>query len=149
MKIDEYVNRLEKFGTDPDAFVYSIIQRYKRYILAAPKRRMYNFGKDINLRDFTPSYTDLTDKIKREKGQRISHVTLRDTGVFYESLDLIKSGRLKYEMISKDEKYPLIREHYSYNQILGFSEQEVEWIFSTFIEPEIDDLINVNLELEF
>lgn len=35
-------------------------------------------------------YSDVTTEIKKAKGQRIDHITLKDTGKFYESFDAVK-----------------------------------------------------------
>lgn len=65
----------------------------KELIIELQQERLYERGTDsegVSLGDYSP----YTVEIKREKGQRFDHITLNDTGDFYESftVTVVKDG---------------------------------------------------------
>lgn len=65
----------------------------KELIIELQQERLYERGTDSEGRSLG-DYSPYTVEIKREKGQRFDHITLRDTGEFYESftVTVVKDG---------------------------------------------------------
>ena len=65
----------------------------KELIIELQQERLYERGTDSEGRSLG-DYSPYTVEIKREKGQRYDHITLRDTGEFYESftVTVLKDG---------------------------------------------------------
>ena len=49
-------------------------------------KQLFKKGERADGARLIPKYAESTKRIKRKKGQRISNVTLRDTGAFYKSI---------------------------------------------------------------
>lgn len=63
----------------------------KEFIIKMEQERLFNLGKDstgASLGEYAP----FTVVIKQEKGQRFDHITLNDTGEFYESFTFHATG---------------------------------------------------------
>lgn len=63
----------------------------KEFIIQMEQERLFNFGEDstgASLGEYAP----FTVVIKQEKGQRFDHITLKDTGEFYESFTFHATG---------------------------------------------------------
>ena len=59
--------------------------RLKEYYIELNQEQLYEHGTDSNGNEIQPAYTFATVFIKRSKGQKADHVTLKDTGKFYKS----------------------------------------------------------------
>jgi len=75
----------------------------KDKLVYAQLRQWYDWGED-NKGQKIGEYTDFTKKLKREKGVRYDHVTLRDTGDFYSSI-FVEFGVGEFKMNSSDPKF--------------------------------------------
>jgi hypothetical protein len=63
----------------------------KEFIIKMEQERLFNLGEDstgASLGEYAP----FTVVIKQEKGQRFDHITLNDTGEFYESFTFHATG---------------------------------------------------------
>lgn len=60
-------------------------KKVQDFVITMQQERLYNTGKDSE-GESLGSYSPFTVVIKQEKGQRTDHITLRDTGEFYESM---------------------------------------------------------------
>lgn len=71
-----------------EAWIYVVDVNIQRKIIEMnTEDQLYNKGIDSNdnpLGDYTP----FSVSIKQEKGQRYDHITLKDTGAFYESFQI-------------------------------------------------------------
>lgn len=83
--IKYFKKRLSQDGVTKAMF--SILKRkeIQEMIIEMNQEQLYELGEDSNSRTLG-EYHFLTIEIKEKKGQRIDHVTLRDTGVFYNSM---------------------------------------------------------------
>jgi hypothetical protein len=63
----------------------------KELVVEMEQNRLFNTGKDSE-GDSLGGYSPFTVLIKQEKGQRTDHITLRDTGEFYESFTFHATG---------------------------------------------------------
>ncbi len=59
-------------------------QKVKEFVVEMQQERLFNTGKDSK-GESLGRYSPFTVVIKQSKGQRTDHITLRDTGEFYES----------------------------------------------------------------
>jgi hypothetical protein len=105
------------------------------------KNRLYQYGVDGDGKEILPSYSRSTIETKKEKGQRTSHVTLRDTGLFYKGFYL---ELVQYDLIlnSSDDKTSFLLNKYG-RAVLEFTRQEKEtitWIVDSNIEAKIRSL---------
>lgn len=97
--------------------------------------QLFNLGVDSDGQLLTPAYTFNTIQFKVEKGQRFDHVTLKDTGGFYESFVVIPlptGFRLTANPIVDDgsnlfEKYG--------EKVVGLTESNQE-LLGAFIEED-------------
>lgn len=103
------------------------------------EEQLYSRGVDSEGAQLSPPYTPLTVEIKKEKGQRFDHVTLKDTGQFYESFKVtaIKSGDLVIEADAQKEDNNLIDKYGE--DVLGLTEESLD----RFREMVYEELINV------
>ena len=151
MDIDVYIKRLQKVANDYQSFVFNVSKKSEPYILAIPKRRLFNKGTDANDTSIKPSYEDSTIATKKSRGQRTSHVTLRDSGDLYKSFKLVKEGNSIDFTVPNNDVTDFLSGHYSGNELFGFSPDDGEKIFKLFIKPALDDLINgdgnINIEI--
>ena len=84
--ISIYINELKKINSNFDFEVGKILRKNEGKILSIIKLRLFNRGVDGDNKKILPSYANRTIADKKKKGQRTSHVTLRDTGGFYKSM---------------------------------------------------------------
>ena len=99
-----------------------------------PSSQLYNLGEDSDGAKLTPPYTFNTVRIKIENGQRSDHVTLRDTGGFYESFEVdgfafgfeITADTITDSGTDLEDKYG--------QKIIGLNETNIE-ILGEFIAP--------------
>ncbi len=78
-------------------------ERLKNYIIELNQEQLYDRGVDSEGKDLgRPGYSDYTIEIKKKKGQRYDHVTLKDTGRFYKSFRI----RVNKDGFTIDAKAP-------------------------------------------
>lgn len=139
-QLSEYLLDLKQLEANLDKIIYNAILEKEGIILQKLKLRLFNRGVDGKGNKIQPEYTDVTIERKKRDGQRTSHVTLRDAGLFYASLYLeFTSNELFVD--SSDEKYLLLAEKYG-EDILGLNKDEQEFIILSIIEPEIIKELN-------
>jgi pimeloyl-CoA synthetase len=86
--------------------------------------QLYNKGIDSTGALITPLYSKKTFSIKTEKGQRTDHVTLKDTGEFYDSFRVLNTpdGLLITADSIKDDTD--LRERYG-KEIIGLTDNSL------------------------
>ena len=151
MELNTYIQKLQKVANNPTDFVFKILVTNKTYVLAVPKRRLLESGTDANDLLITPSYAVQTVKRKNKKGQTTTHVTLKDTGRLYRSFKLIREGSIIDFTAPIDLKTGELADHYSGNELFGFSPTDSDEIFLEFIKPALIDLIegDGNIDINF
>ena len=80
--LESYLKDLKNLEINLDKIVYKAIIKKEGLILQKLKLRLFNKGVDGNNSKLSPFYTQTTIAKKRQNNQRVSHVTLRDTGEF-------------------------------------------------------------------
>jgi len=138
--IDVYLKELQRIHNNLPKIIEAIIMKNQGEMLKRLKLRLYNNGVDAEGKEITPTYAAVTIEIKAGKGQRKSHVTLRDTGAFYAGMYLfIKEDKLF--VLSSDPKTPSLIHKYG-EDILGLTIQEQEYLINAILEPEVQKLLN-------
>ena len=88
MALDRVKRFLDKvMALDEDKILTVILsdkELQKLIIDLNTEEQLYHFGID-SLGRSLGSYSPFTEQIKRAKGQRVDHITLKDTGEFYRS----------------------------------------------------------------
>jgi hypothetical protein len=100
--------------------------------------QLFNTGEDSN-ENALPSYSANTVAIKARKGQPTDRTTLKDTGEFYNTFDLIFNTELDFEIIADDMGKELF-DRYG-KDIVGWNTENTneikEFIQKRFIEIAI------------
>lgn len=114
----------------------SVVQQYITALNTEgkPTSQLYNLGEDSDGAKLTPPYSFNTIRIKVENGQRSDHVTLKDTGGFYESFE-VNGFNFGFEITANtitdggndlEDKYG--------EKIIGLNDENIE-ILGEFIAP--------------
>ncbi len=106
-------------------------ERLKDYIIELNQSQLYESGTDSNGQSLG-QYQPYTVEIKRKKGQRTDHITLKDTGRFYNSFRIrVKSDGFEIHVKDLPGKDSLI---YRYGiDILGLDTMSLHQIQDIFI----------------
>ena len=93
MDIYKTLEKYAKLDFGDVIFAVLNLDNIKELIIELQQERLFERGTDSNGASLG-NYSDYTVEIKREKGQRYDHITLRDTGEFYESftVTVLKDG---------------------------------------------------------
>ena len=139
MSLQKYILDLQQFNLELPDVLKTIIKKNEQKIVGLVRTRLYQRGVDGDGNEITPSYAGSTIRAKKEKGQRTSHVTLRDTGLFYKGFYLELEG---YNLVldSRDGKTSFLVEKYG-PAILFFTADEKQQIFN-IVDNELDKIIN-------
>ena len=99
--------------------------------------QLYDSGintSGVKIMSYKP-YKPLTIRIKKEKGQPIDRVTLRDTGDFQSSFYL-EVGNEQFEIKANDWKTEDLIKKYG-REILGLTDEHISELIWNFIYPDI------------
>ena len=145
MNIAQEIGFLENEISEIEPLIRKIIKDNKGKILSIIKLRLYRKGIDGDGNKILPDYSTGTIETKKGKRQITSHVTLRDTGKWYGSFYVVyENGEIKVKSYSS--KTIQLTEKYG-NSILEFTNQELEYIILSIIEPEIINRINSSKQI--
>ena len=84
------INKFLKLDLKKEVIKILNSQQVRELIIEMQQTRLFETGKDskgVSLGNYSP----FTVVIKQSKGQRVDHITLRDTGEFYESFTFYAS----------------------------------------------------------
>ena len=119
-------------------YIRTIIEENDSYIIDMnAEQQLYEQGVNtygVKIMDYKP-YQPLTIRIKREKGQPIDRVTLRDTGDFQSSFYL-EIGNEQFEIKANDWKTDDLIKKYG-REILGLTDAHISELIWIFIYPDI------------
>ena len=129
MTLEAYIIELEKLERQIPALIEKFLKQRAKYMLVQVKLRFANRGLDGDGNKIG-EYTEATKKRKRKKGRRVSHVTLKDSGRWYDSLFVnYDSGELFLDSRMRDLTTKLIQgDGYSpaYGEaIMEFTDEEI------------------------
>lgn len=97
------------------------------------EEQLYKKGIGSDGKQLEPPYTVTTIQFKVEKGQRFDHVTLKDSGGFYESFEVIpnnKGFKIKANPITDDGTNLFAK----YGDVTGLTQESTE-LLERFIAP--------------
>ncbi|MCP4336241.1 MAG: hypothetical protein GY679_00100 [Mycoplasma sp.] len=92
------------------------------FIAELNRKQMYDKGVRADGSEITPEYSGLTEFFKRQKGQIVNHVTLKDSGDFHKSIfaDIYSSDLV---LDATDKKTNSLLE--KYGEVLGLTEESL------------------------
>lgn len=135
MTLDSYLQELNELESSLNKIVDKIIKEKSTTLVGLVRNRLYQRGVDAFGKEITPTYAKSTIESKKEKNQRSSFVTLRNTGAFYGGI-FVKSEDFVITVGSTDSKTDYLISKYG-EGILGFTKNEQDFIALSIIEPEI------------
>ena len=97
------------------------------------EEQLYKKGIDGQGKELTPPYTINTIQIKIDNNQRFDHVTLKDSGGFYESFEVIpnnKGFKIEANPITDDGT----NLYDKYGDVTGLTQESTD-LLCKFIEP--------------
>lgn len=149
--IDQFLGLLEDVEYDLREGIKKEILDADRYITGSivAQRLFQGISGDGSL---IGRYAPATIYSKQRRGKYWAHVTLRETGSFYQSLDMRWKGD-ELELFSHQEntqKVNFLIDKYG-QSILEFAERDAFLIFKRFVEPFVKDAqkkLNQGLDLD-
>lgn len=110
----------------------SVVEQY--IVKLNTEEQLYKKGIDSDAKLLEPPYTITTIRIKNENGQRFDHVTLKDTGGFYESFEVIPNNKgFKIEADPMTDSGTNLFDKYG-DKVTGLTDESTE-LLCKFIEP--------------
>ena len=97
--------------------------------------QLYSMGERRDGREITPYYAPATVAIKKKKGQRTDHVTLRDTFDWQASF-FVQYYPDGFEIKASDWKTERLKRKYG-DEILGLQDGMVEYLCKNFYLPHL------------
>ena len=139
-EIQEYINSLTELSKNLETIAHNAIEKNQGKILSMVKLRLFNKGIDGSGSLISPYYHPETIKYKKGRGQRTSHVTLRDSGNLYRSFVVEFKNNTIFIETNLRYKNDLISRYGS--EIFDLTITEIRIIILSFIEPEIIKELN-------
>lgn len=144
MELNAYIAKLNVAKSNLPEVIEDILKKNEGTLLGMLKFRLFNFGTDGNddlIGD--GAYSKNTIERKKRKGQKYNIITLRDSGVFYNSMFLELDGA-NYEVSSKDPKAPKLVDTYS-ESILDFTFKQQNDVVENIVDPALQKYLDDNL----
>ena len=116
--LNEWIKYFDKFNIEEKINI--TLKRIEGKIALYNKEQLYNKGVTSDNSAVTPLYTPLTIKIKKSKGQRTDHVTLKDTGAFHNSMFVVYAPR-SFQIYARNNKTNKLVKKYGDN-IFGMTD---------------------------
>lgn len=138
--IEGKISNLKSFRDGLHDMIQDIVRDNDYVIIDMNTQRLYDEGTRADGSIIFPQYTDFTARIKSEKGQITSHVTLKDEGDFYSAfyIDFVPEG---FEISSNDSKTDGLEEKYG-EGIFGLTTDQKYEFSKDYLLPELINEIN-------
>lgn len=134
----DILKQVEDFRDHQDDFVTDIVRENEHeFIRLNTDEQLLEKGIDRTGLMIEPGYTPFTVRLKQAKGQITTHVTLRDTGDYHKSKQLVITGN-SIEMIATDEKAGDLRRKYG-DEIEGLTDENMQYMIDEFVGPGMQD----------
>lgn len=128
-----------------DSMVANIIdENGKQYAQANANEQMYERGKRADGSDL-PDYSPVTIQIKKAKGQRTDHMTLRDTKAFHKRMYAELQGET-LKISSHDSKAQMLKG--KYGDIFGLMDEIRRSVSIKYVKPIFINKIRAKLKLK-
>lgn len=144
---DAEIRLLETIELSIKDIVKDTVRKYDFVILDYIRnKQLFQKGEKYDGKKIKPGYSRITIKIKQKKGDPYDRVTLKDTGKFYNTMQLFLGQSYIYVTINVSY-YDKLEKKYG-RKIIGLQEQFLEEFAENYIIPElkkrIDDIIATN-----
>ena len=131
---------VEQVKAQKDVLVLKAVQMNEAAILdLVTEDQLLDKGIRGNSSPISPPYTPYTKKLKQARGQITSHVTLKDTGDFHNSI-FIQYGNDGFEIAASDSKTSKLITKYG-DAVLGLTDDNTDRT-SEIIADDLKELIN-------
>lgn len=131
------IKRIKAIPKKLDKAVLVSLKAHEKQVLDyITKIQLFEKGEDgqgISLGEYTP----FTIEIKKAKGQRTDHITLRDTGTFYKSYKLTLGGLVTADAQKEDTN--LVTEFGA--DILVLSDKGQDVMIKSFVREDLQNVV--------
>lgn len=133
--LENLVDGLQGFLAGFNRNMGEVTREISGEITAMNVEQLYGRGETREGKPVEPPYAASTIQIKRAKGQRTDHVTLRDTGDFHASfrVDETQDG---FGITATDRKTGLLESKYG-EEILGLQDGNVQELAERYYLPRM------------
>lgn len=136
--LDEHIKYYKSFNINE--LVNFAVKKVEGKISLYNKEQLYDKGIKNDNTPVIPEYTPLTIKLKKAKGQRTDHVTLKDTGAFYNSIFVVYSPN-SFKLYARNNKTQKLVKKYG-DDIFGITETNINKMNMYDVLPIVIDKIN-------
>lgn len=122
---------------DDGIYTKKALEQNKQKIIELNVEQLYDYGiNSLGIRiDTYEPYSPYTERIKEEKGQPYDRVTLRDTGEFHKSFEVVFDPAYFY-LTATDSKTQDLIERYG-EHIFGLIAENKKELTEQYVVPEI------------
>lgn len=134
-RITNLISQLEDYQNNLNAYFEAATINAEDTIIDMNIEQLYSMGERRDGREITPYYAPATVAIKKKKGQRTDHVTLRDTFDWQASF-FVQYYPDGFEIKASDWKTERLKRKYG-DEILGLQDGMVEYLCKNFYLPHL------------
>lgn len=135
--VERFKQKLKQLEASINPAIKSTIDANEAVLIRMnTKKQLHRDGKDAEGVKLIPSYAKTTKIIKKKKGQKISNVTLKDSGDFYEGIT-IETTTTQAIFNTNADYYIWLAKYYNTGAILGLTAENKKEFISKYIEPTI------------
>lgn len=113
--------------------VDEVIKKESAVVALNTDNQLYDHGIDGTGKVIVPTYTPFTVMMKKYKGQRHDHVTLRDEGDFHASFEIEHDGATSFRIVATDWKTGKLEKKYG-AEIFGLTPANIDRV-AELIKP--------------
>lgn len=137
-KIKDKIKSLKRFQAQRSEIIFSVMMENKEIIIdSIVEEQLYEKGINglgVEIMDYQP-YGEKTIEYKKMKNQPYDRVTLRDTGDFHASFDVVKEGN-QIRIIATDWKTDHLIRKYG-KEIMWLTSENMNDILWSYVYPEL------------
>jgi len=141
--ITEYLNRLIKLEQNSFKLIFDAREVKDEIIRLVTVEQLYERGVDGN-GESLGEYSEFTKQIKQLEGQRFDHITLNDTGEFYESFEVIVDQD-SFTITANDNKGDKRLFDVYGEDVAGLTDESFDDLFLTIRDIVYDLLISIQV----
>ena len=135
--VERFKRKLKALEASINPSIKKSINANKKVLIKMQTDDQFYNGEDSNDQQIFPSYAYSTYLIKKRKGQKVSNVTLKDSGDLYKSIKI--EATASQMMISANVDYfKYLVLHYHNNELLGIQDYNLKIFIDKYILPNIE-----------
>lgn len=136
--IQDKIKAMEEVQNNLPDLVLDQIKNYETEILGLnTDDQLFQKGVDSQEKRIEPGYTPFTVSIKRQKGQPINRVTLKDTGDFHKSF-AVEYFPDSFAIVADDPKTKKIEKKYG-KDVTGLTDENIQEVIEIVRGDLIED----------